>query len=323
MKRSPRRRFPVISRAGMGVLLLSVLGMMLYLGCSRIDGGRPWWTLAWLLAVLLGARPLLAGGLTLAWRLTDEGLEQVRYLRPPRRIAWDEIRAVRLRPDYLELTTDQGVVVIGEETPRWVELADGIEQRLGHLAPPPAADQVSPAEVAEWLGLAEGETLICNTPRFVAGWLVGAAFYAALGCWLCFQTWWRGRLHWHDPLIWAWMVTLCFMKACIARQEVCAKPECLEVRTGNHRLLLRLAWGSLWSLSNETHGWLLRTRDGDLMLSTRLSNFERLRSAIYRAIEANQSGQALPRMTDEVPDAALSRAEATVEVDRGLSAAEE
>jgi hypothetical protein len=100
--------------------------------------------------------------------------------------------------------------------------------------------------------------------------------------------------------------------------EVRATPTALEVRTGSRRR--RYAWGSLRQLDQREGHWIIQTVDGDLRLPPSMGGKEKLLEAVRNAIEARGRGLALPRLSADVPEAALSRAGAgAVDVERGLS----
>ncbi|MBI5831661.1 MAG: hypothetical protein HZB16_05025 [Armatimonadetes bacterium] len=100
-------------------------------------------------------------------------------------------------------------------------------------------------------------------------------------------------------------------------REVRATADGLEAHSGAG--WQRYAWGGLKSLRRIGVFWVVTSTDGDLWLPPGLAHRERLLHAIRQAIEARQAGFSLPRMSGEVPAAALSRAALSVDAERGLS----
>jgi hypothetical protein len=266
--------------------------------------------------VLVLMPPVLCGGWDLGWRVTEAGLQQVWWLRRARTVPWRRIQAVRWAGDHADLILDDGTITLDRRWQGWAELAATVEQRLAHLPEASAPDiDLPPEQVAEWLGLAPGEVLVCRRklPIGVMAFvtlLTLAAMAAA------------ATMRPPERLVFLAISSLMLLIVpAIAQEtrrlELRAGPWGLDVR--RDKCWRRVAWGSLWSLESRGARCWVETRDGPVSLPVDLTNRDRLVVAIRKAIAAREAGQRLPRSTIDVPDAALSRAEAQVDAGRGLS----
>jgi hypothetical protein len=274
--------------------------------------GQPYLAVGAAAVLALVIASLFAGWYRFGWLLAERGLLELRcgWFRL---VPWSRVRGVRWADDQAELETDRGTLAFGRRMVGWAELAAAIEARLAGPEPVPQEVVLPPELVAAWLGLPAGEPLGCPSRLHRWAWpCFLASAIMLLGAALCSSAAWVG------PLVeLALLAPVLLGMLSLVVSEVRALPEGLDVRRG--RRWQRYAWGSLWSLQRRGGDWRLETRDGPVPLPSWLAGRDRLLEVIRKAIAAREAGQALPRMAADVPESALSRAEAQVDAGRGLS----
>jgi hypothetical protein len=285
----------------------------------------------------------LIGWSRFGWLLTRRGLAELRF-GWWRVIPWERMQSINLTEDHARLTLTDGDLILDRRVAGWVALALAIERRLaGAPEPqPPPEIELSPEQVAAWLGLPEGQALHCPSRLGRSLLVVGAGllgFIALLN--------WRAGLPWLPWFVLGFYGVEALVIWFSVNREVRATPEALEVKQRGR--VRRYAWGGLWRLQQYSptfkgldepaearapgrlrrwfdrhlRHWLLETRDGQVLLPFWLGHREPLLAVIRQALAAREAGQALPRMAGDVPDSALSRAAAGVDAGRGLSRDEE
>jgi len=117
---------------------------------------------SWLAALLLLPLPLLLAWLDsklpspLGWRLDDEGLHELWRFGRRRTHPRESLIAVRLDRDGYVLETTRGPVPIA-----YPRAAMALMTRINRAVPaPPSGELVSPAEIADWLGIGHDESLV-------------------------------------------------------------------------------------------------------------------------------------------------------------------
>ncbi len=117
---------------------------------------------SWLAALLLLPLPLLLAWLDsrlpspIAWRLDDEGLHEHWRFGRRRTHPWETLLAVSLERDGYLLETTRGPVPIA-----YPRAARALMARLNRdAAVPPSGETVSPAQIADWLGIEDDGSLV-------------------------------------------------------------------------------------------------------------------------------------------------------------------
>ena len=258
----------------------------------------------------------------------DEGLiERFPFWRR-RELRWDEITAVDLTDDEATLHHAGGSVHLAPPLGNWALIATMARRHLGVEADHDVELVVDlpPAQVASWLGIEPGETLTCHSRLAwytaavasgggllaLAGLLSGVFMLRALGIGLL-----AGMS--------TWPITFWAIRRYGAKRPEYARV--LEARASSEALSVRtdsgwrnVPWGALLRTNRSVAGWtFVSTTQGDLMVPRWLSGHRQLMRAIDEAIAARRAGLRLPRMTSDVPAAALSPAELSVDAERGLS----
>ncbi|MBI5831655.1 MAG: hypothetical protein HZB16_04995 [Armatimonadetes bacterium] len=323
---------PGCARFGLGCLSLNVLplaampliSLLAFLGI-KVGGAGIMLFLSWLVVP-----SVIRGSLRAGIRADDEGLTECYPLGFRRRVLWADFTSAEVTDHRAVLHHPRGKVVLEPPLADWSRLAERAQRHLGASAPRLADDDVvalPPEEVALWLGIRHEGALVCTSGfhrwRHWWPWLLLAS--------LALLRLPEGYLFW--SVFMAYMVMPLTIAASGAGlwsvggrrrdrrvREVRATPASLDVRSeaGWHTY----AWGGLRSVSKRGLFWVVATTDGDLWLPPRLVGGERLLHAIREAIKARRQGFELPRLTGDVPEAALSRAELRVETERALSVAE-
>ncbi|MBI5835087.1 MAG: hypothetical protein HZB16_22510 [Armatimonadetes bacterium] len=188
------------------------------------------------------------------------------------------------------------------------------------LAAPGEGQTAAAEEVAEWLGIASGETLVLRSGSDTA-LLVVAALLLLPWLLLLFAD---AELRGLWPLL---LATAAFgmspgMWFAVRHRarEIRADAQGLSVRTLGG--WLRLAWANVLSLGQDDGcaGMPVKTSRGTFRLPPGLDQRDRLICVLREVIAARGRGEVLPRLTDSVPDTALSLTGAVeAEAERGLS----
>jgi hypothetical protein len=238
---------------------------------------------------------------------------------------WDEIQDVIIVDSGATVRTSSGDLWLGCDLDDWLYLASECQRAMGRDETGVGGDEapgVSPEEVARWLGVSADGKLRCRSYfwRCIRSFLYGAAVYTA---WTCLHVRYGSSFFWHGVLFNVFLFVWLFRMWRGRRiSEIRATPTELDVRTDTG--WRKYAWTGLRRVVRRDNYWVVNTVDGDLLLPPLLSSRETLLAAICQAIDARQRGFALPRMSADVPQAALSRAEGgEVSLERGLSQAEE
>lgn len=218
------------------------------------------------------ALPWVWGSRRLALWSDRDGWVELRWPGVWRRRAWAEVTAVETDAGGCRLVGAFGELRLDHRVHDHLLLVGRARAALGLTEPEPAGGAVPPSQVAQWLGLAPGGELLCETR-------------AALG----------------------------------AVDRVRATGDGLEVHRAGEPGWQRYAWRELRQLHRQAGGYQLVTTRGDLRLTWELSHFEPLTRALEAALAYQRQHYALPRLGEYVPEAALSRAGATVDAERGLS----
>lgn len=263
------------------------------------------------------------------------------WLLARRRHRWDELVAVEATDTDARLLTAAGELRLDARVRDWWALVARAQAALGQgEAEPDVA--VAPSDVASWLGLAVDGVLSGETPRprrWVTAMRALLAVEAVLFAALCLGLWWFA-------LVWgAWGLGALALVATAVELWLCrqvrrarpivlvgelaalvdrfrATPESLEFHHLEHGWQ-SCAWGSLRELTADGRAWLLTTSRGDYRLDRSLTHLEPLLDAVRQALAARRGGLALPRLSGDVPETALSRARVEVDAQRGLSRGEE
>jgi hypothetical protein len=321
---------PLLLGCGFNVALAVVLGAMLSLVGPPGSSRGLLLTVAG--SVMLGTllfTPSLIRGSTRAGVWVDRyGLRECYPFGWRRCVRWDQILGVDLRQDGATVQTARGPIELDSKLGDWMVIAaqclEAVGSRLPRSLDAEAVVQLPAREVEAWLGVEPGQTLtgvsrFRNLPMAAV-----VAFYS-----FCMVA--EGSSsHWFSialmlaSLLILWSLGFVPTGPQRARQlrEIRATGTDLDVRTGAgwHRY----AWGGLQNLIQRGAFWVVSTVDGDLWLPPGLTNLDRLLPAIRKAIAAREQGLALPRMTADVPDAAISlSAAAPPSEERGLSRAED
>lgn len=280
------------------------------------------------LGAVLGCRVGNAGW-RMAVRVDDDALTEV-YLHGRRpRYPWADLLSVAMDDDGATLQFAQGQVRLAPPLGNWAMIASRARQHLGEeveLAPDGSELVVPPQEVARWLGGDEHAKLICREPpqsnlaAIVAIWLavamvgflgdIGGLVVLGLFCAAVAVQWRMG----------GWLARRLLAKRPESGQvcEVRATPCAIEMRT--YAGWRTVPWGAIVGRRGGRLATALTTLRGDFILPFNLSQRSRLLAALDQAIAARRAGLTLPRLTGDIPEAALSPAELRVDAERGLSA---
>jgi hypothetical protein len=274
-----------------------------------------------------GERILRRGTICAGVRVDGRGVRVCYPFGFGHRYRWDRIEDAAVDVQGVTLRTAGSEVRVHGELCDWRHLAGQCRRALGRGAEDDherdATADVPRDEVTRWLGIDSGGTLTCTSihHRFrllmVLAWplfLMLVMFkFTDLGAYSWFAV--LPALSTHEWLGPAW-------RRGRRIRELRATPDALDVRSDTGRR--KYAWGSLHSVVQRGVYTVVSTDDGDLWLPPGLSNEKWLMAAVRGAIRAGERGLALPRMSADVPQAALSRAGACgVSVERGLSVADE
>jgi len=289
-----------------------------------IDVGPRWWLVAIVALLGVSLRAAARNSWCAGLRLDARGLRACYPLGFGWLYRWDELQDVEIDQMGATVRTRRGDVRLHGNLSDWVHLAGQCRRSLGLPANPDpvpdAAPDLPPAEVARWLGVDIDGTLLC---RVDYRWQRGGSILAAALALVVLA-------HTHVPFVRGELVVLALVFIVGAAsfgkgrqmREIRATPRELDVRTG--RGWRKYAWGGLHGLEKRGEVWIAKSVDGDIVLLPQLRNREKVLEAIRNAIDARQRGFALPRMSADVPQAALSRAMAgEASAERGLSRAEE
>jgi hypothetical protein len=315
-------------RRGCGgvVCLYLLFGVTVAVGVALLPTAGPAWAAIFFSGLLLLSvlpwvlgRSFLRGSLCAGVRIDSRGLRVCYPLGFGRRYGWDEIEDVLVDDNGASVLTSGGQVPLSGELSDWMHLVGQCQRALGRTVTREldrdAVVDLPPEEVARWLGVADDGALTCASPHhrhmplYVALVVVLGVVHPALGALSLIGLGCAG-----------------YFGAARRRgrriSEVRATPTDLDVHTDTG--WRKYPWGGLQRLARRGVFWVVSTVDGDLWLPPRLRNERTLLEAIRYAIEARRRGFALPRMSADVSEAALSRADAgVVDVERGLSRAEE
>jgi len=333
MKRKRRRRqwhnqagSPSHGRTAAAVLALIACPSIV----SALAYDSPLWFVGVATGLLLCAR--IAGA---SWRFgihTDgEGLVE-RYLNGrARAVRWDEITAVELTDSQATLRYPGGEVRLAPPLGNWALIATTAQRHLGGAGEVSRGEEeiaLAEAQVAGWLGIGPDGALTMAEPRPLNAWVVVGVFLA-IGA----VAWARGSVPLAALALGAALaVPLCRVEIWLIsrwaarRPEYCqvkqirATPRALEVRSDAG--WRSVSWGALLRRSGGPVWVTVTSLQGDLLVPIWLRGRRQLLHAIDEAIAARRAGLSLPRLTGDVPESALSRAELSVEAERGLSAAE-
>jgi hypothetical protein len=283
-----------------------------------------WPFFAALAPLLVFVRAARRNSLCAGFRVEERGLRACYPLGFGRLYRWDEMEGVVIDEDGATIRTSRGSVRLRGDLSDWLRVAGLCQRALGQTVSREldhdAVVDLPAEEVASWLGVSLDGSLRCTSlyhRRFYA-YQLGSTLVYLLGLYL-----------WNLGLLAASVIGMLltgYNRASRKRgariSEVRASPTDLDVRsdTGWHKY----PWGGLLRLVPRGRFWVVSTVDGDLWLPPGLKHGKTLLAAIRQAIEARQRGFALPRMSADVSQAALSRAEAgAMDAERGLSVAEE
>jgi hypothetical protein len=262
----------------------------------------------------------------------QHGLRECYRWRWGRRVRWDQIRSVALRPDGATVQTARGPIELDDRLDDWQAIAGRCFQALGSEMPPSLdredTVEVPAGEVVQWLGVADDEILSCVSnyhQRFH-----GYVRLAFIGLFLLVLA--MAPVLSRPLLLTMLVLTMLLLPSMLLLTS--AGPgraqRLHEVRAGGAELDVRTAagwrrqaWSGLRSLARRGQFWVVETADGELWLPPELTNLELLLHAIRQAIDARSQGLVLPRMTADVPAAALSLSAAAAADGRGLSRADE
>jgi hypothetical protein len=318
----PRPRLMAAVWAGQVLISLTLMGLMfLFMLCGFVEAAR---ALFWVfVAVFVGIGPaILLFGSGLARTMTADASGVRRGLR--RLARWEEIEGVDWRDDGAIVRTGRGSFEIDGDLDEWRALAARCQAACQNEPTTTTATDLPAEQVAAWLGLAPGEELT-DASRDRRD--------ETLGCGVCVALVALDLLNdvllnppWHIllnlglvlPALFAWQAFQWSTLSAPRVAELRARGDGLELRArGRWR---RLAWGALLGLERRRWHWLLRTDAGRFRLPAGLTQLDRLLPAIRQAIAAREQGLALPRMTADVPDAAISLSAAqSPGEERGLS----
>jgi hypothetical protein len=264
--------------------------------------GMPFLWPLWLgLAVLL---PLTVLAMPYGWRLDERGLYELRFLRRPRLIPIESIRHLESDATEIRIETDQGTLCLSHELRGIRSLVAQLRVLRGEREVV-GGTEVSPEQVAEWLGIEVDGHRVCGLTRASR-----AARYllSALALVLLFGPM-RGTSNF---LPFALLVPVMFWLGW--RNDRCTLVTAHGLLLGDGRFV---PWEAVNGVPE--HG-VVATDYGTVLLVG--PSVSRVAGAIQRIINAREAGAVLPRMT-EIPDHAISRAEsAEVSAERGISAAE-
>ena len=271
---------------------------------------------------------LLRGTLFAGVRVDGNGLRVCHPLGLGRTYGWDEVTDVAVDDRGIRIRTRRRERRYRGALNDWTQLADKCRRALGRDAEAGNGNgpTVPAEEVARWLGVTIDGEVVCRSPMhrlMPAMWLPTVLLALNVcrdpsdrGSWSLFILCMAGTF-----LIWS-MYSHASGRRGARIREVRATPAEVNVRTDTG--LRKCAWGDIRCLHRRGTFWIAGTIKGDLWLPPDLSNRDALLSAIRQAVDARQRGFALPRMTADIPDAALSRAaSAEVSTDRGLSRADD
>ena len=268
-------------------------------------------------ATYLSFPSLVRGAARAGITTDDEGLTEWYPLFYRRRLRWADITEVVASDFRAVLTHPRGHVVLEPPLADWAQIAGRAQRHLGEEPTAQAHEEdvlaLPPEEVATWLGIERDGELRCES-RFHRRWLwwlvmpfiaVGVALFTSLFLVVLALVYGSG------------LAAVSGRRRDRRVHEVRATATSLELRSDEG--WRTVAWGSIKELRKVGLFQVVHTTDGDLWLPPRLTNAERLLAAIGHAIEARRQGWALPRAAGDVPESALSRAELSVDADRGLS----
>ncbi len=329
----PQNEAPGCGRQILGTTVLLVCYVPVLIALLALEA--PAWLLfpGVLMAMLAGTAAMLRvmhGSLRTGVSTDSEGFREHFWLGRRRRVRWADITAVEQSDDGAVVRHLGGELKLEPPLADWAQLAAMAQRHLnGERVDDEQDDEVRalpPEEVAAWLGI-ERDGELTDRSRFRAWAKRGlAAWLVALVA--CFQA------HLIGPAVLLEItglvaITASGMQGVLGRRrgasrgisQIRATADCLEVRgTEGWR---SYAWGGIKSLRRVGVFWVATTTEGDLWLPPDLRCRERLLAAMRGAIDARRQGFTLPRLTGDVPAAALSPAVLRVDAERGLSASTE
>lgn len=278
----------------------------------------PKWLQTPYLAVLmvLTMAALLRGTPRTGVSVDDEGLTEWFALGLRRRWPWREVERIEEDEDGATLHTARRCLRLDKRLCDWRALLSACRRACARDALPESeAGQVTTAEeVAGWLGIAPGETLVLRTGRYSTEDLLGCGFLLLLTVGAGLATSW-GQV-WIVPAIYFGARAVDRRPRRITQVEAGADGLCLYTRAGAQQV----AWAALLGIRSEGAEVCIETDAGDFWVPANLAERGRLLDAVKQAIAARERGQMLPRMAEAVPDTALSlTAAGEAEAERGLS----
>lgn len=289
-------------------------------GCSALV------SLATALLLLLGFRGAAwRGSLCAGVGVGPHGLRVCYPLGFGRRYAWSELTDVVVEERGATLRSTRGDIEIRSNMQDWLHLVGRCQRALGRpvsrVLDDGAVVELAPETVAKWLGVDADGALVCTRSHRAEMIAVGvAALMFAVLARLLHMPWWAWPVLTGECAVLPYAFTWRLRRR--EAREVRATTTALDVRTASG--WRRYPWGGLHRVVRHSAFWVVHTVDGDLCLPKELSHVQTLLGAIRNAIHARHRGYALPRMGEDVPDAALSRAVAgKVSVERGLSRADD
>ncbi len=242
---------------------------------------------------------------------------------PTRRVAYHEVTGFQLHDERIVLHTLQGDICVPREWPDALPVCRAVAARAGLPADEAAVEPLAHDEVAEWLGLAAGESLVCG-----ADWrgLLGASGLGLLGA---VGAGLSAYLLSHLPPFSeiAGIQLLVVLLAVVAgllgavssaglglgllilmlekshRGLISAEADAYGVRVGPRRV----DWSDLLAVEHDIGPrWRIVGGDGEINLNANWRHAGRVLDVCRRLIAEQEQGHRLPRLGD-VPPGAISR----------------
>jgi len=130
------------------------------------------------------------GSLRAGVRVDRRGITQCYAFGWRRRVRWDQIVNVDLRPNGATIQTTRGPIELDPKLNDWMKIAAQCIEALGQTMPrsldTAAVVELPPQEVAQWLGLHPDQTMTCvSTYHQLYGVYntLGVLGCCVLGCW--------------------------------------------------------------------------------------------------------------------------------------------
>ena len=329
-----------------GILIVSPA---LFVGAVALLGGVGHGTAHDLCVMLVGVLVAVAPTASLRRRsiragvsVDGGGLTEWYPLGFRRRTRWNRVDAVQATDFGIEILSGKRRVRIGPPLASWRTLAQRAAYETGVLtnesssaateSPSAPVDMaVDPETVAAWLGIPQDGVLRCR-PNFT-GAAKAAVVSAAIAVFVVELIYWDyslmgvltsffttavlgGSFFFFCTPLGRW----CFAQ--LGGVDLNCKPGGIEqigqdvfyhgepTARGGYLNTWVHAWSGIRSVVRRGLFWYVNTTDGGFHIPVGLSNQDRLLHAIRQAIELRRSRLSLPRMTDNLTDAALSRAAA-------------